>query len=1418
MPLLERVFAMRRYFLKTAVPALISTLLIVGTLQASRVKADTRSADAFKRQIRPILARYCLGCHSAATKKGGLDLARFVTVDTIRQDLKPWQSVIDHLEVGDMPPFGTPQPSHAEKQKILDWVSGTIAKEATAQAGDPGFVPMRRLSHSEYNRTIHALTGVDLQPTREFPTEGAAGEGFTNAAEALTDISPALFSKYFAAAKEIASHAILMPNGFRFSATKNRRDWTDESTARLRAFYAKYTDGEGRLPLSHYLTATVRYRSALLSKKRTLEEVAVAEKLNLKYLQILWKALSDSQPTFPLDVIRYRWLQATEQDVPALTAEITTWQNTLWQTVRVGSYMRPVGKGYAESPSRQIPKDPASAAVQSLRVSVKPLPGQEAVPLVLSAREALSPKAGQILWRNPRFEAPGKQTLFLRDYAQFGSQYEVNFSNVFSQSARYLNAIAEVTHTPRLTLAEVAQRHNLEPTLLQRWSEVLALEPLTTAKGTDTPLRVVPSTPLELLGERQGKDNNRPAIQGWHKKGAELPVVLSNASDVTEHIPGTAEPHSVVVHPTPSESVAVAWRSPITGRIKIRARIKHAHPSCGNGVAWRLSQRHGGQTAELAEGSVELGGEARPEEKTRNVEQGDLILLAIDAKNADHSCDLTSISLTITPLEEANRTWDLARDVADTIQEGNPHADRFGEKAVWHFVKSASFSSPSNGKPLIAPASVLGQWRDAVTDPKRQTEAAELAIRVQLLLTGKKPSERLQDQALYENFVTVSSPLFYGVNLSSVSKPEASTTFGLPKERFGAPGEVNSLLTSANTALELRLPAALFRDYVFVVEGALAGEERSRAATLQAGVSTSVSKYSAEGSQALITSQDSAAQRRLLQGYTDFRSCFPLFLCFPGVIPNDEVVSLKMFHREDEPLMRLFLDSKESEALERLWTEHRFISRQPIAENAYLPLFIGFVTQDQPKEMVAYFEGQRPAFKAREDAFLKEEQSAIPKQMEALFDFASRAYRRPLLAKETADLLDMYRRIRARGTTHEEAFQGLLARILTAPAFLFRGETAPTGERPGAVSDWELATRLSYFLWASAPDAELRRLAASGKLRSPATLTAQTRRMLKDNRVRALAEEFGAQWLHVRGFDSLNEKNERLFPTFNSDLRKAIYEETLLFFQDMFQADRPVTHLLDADYTFLNETLAKHYDIPNVTGAQWRRVEGVRKYGRGGLLGLASVQAKEAGASRTSPVLRGNWVVETLLGEKLPRPPANVPRLPEEEGSEGLTVRQMVERHARVPSCASCHRRIDPYGFALERYDPIGRLRLNDLGGKPVDSKAKLKDGTEFEGVEGLRNYLLKQKKDVILRLFCRRLLGYALGRAVAPPDQPLIDQMMHAMRANKGRFSAVALTIVRSPQFQRIRGQDFHVTKGSPPKMRQTQRALRQKTTVSSR
>src|SRR5581483_3459838 len=297
----------------------------------------------------------------------------------------------------------------------------------------------------------------------------------------------------------------------------------------------------------------------------------------------------------------------------------------------------------------------------------------------------------------------------------------------------------------------------------------------------------------------------------------------------------------------------------------------------------------------------------------------------------------------------------------------------------------------------------------------------------------------------------------------------------------------------------------------------------------------------------------------------------------------------------------------------RLWDEQRFISRQPVAEYDYLPQFMGFTTQDTPKAFQQFFIDRKPLFQKHAEEFLKLEQSAIPRQFDALRAFAEKAYRRPLQEREKADLQSLYDKLRKNGLPHDEAFRGVLTRVLTSPAFLFRIEKAPPGIKPAPVDDWELATRLSYFLWSSLPDDELRRLAAAGKLREPNMLEAQARRMLQDPRLRALAIEFGTQWLHVRNFDTLKEKNEKLFPTFTPALRRAIYEESILFFQDLFQSDRPILNLIDADYTFLDEMLAKHYGIPAVVGPQWRKIDGVRKFGRGGILGLASVHAKQSG-------------------------------------------------------------------------------------------------------------------------------------------------------------------------------------------------------------
>ncbi|MBM3979366.1 MAG: DUF1592 domain-containing protein [Planctomycetes bacterium] len=1338
--------------------------------------------DDFTAAVKPVVAKYCLSCHSTKVKKGSLDLERFGTVADVRKDVKVWQNMIEQIETGEMPPKDKPQPSEAEKKQLIAWIKGFLEAEAKARTGDPGFVPLRRLSNAEYDYTVRDLTGVDLRPAREFPADGAAGEGFTNAAEALTDISPALFTKYLNAAKDTADRAVLLPDGFRFSPAKTRRDWTDEGTAKLRAFYREVAPPDGKLPVQAYLLATVRNRDALLAGK--FDEVAAKEKLSAKYLRALFAALSNPTQSRPLDTIRAKWRGAKEADVPALAADVVAQQNALWRTVRIGSYVQAkwgeAKGGYLESVTRQVPVDPPVAESATLRFPFKPAPGQSDVTLYMSAHEVKS--AGDVVWARPRFEGAGKPPLLLSDYATFGLAFEVEYPTAFANSAKYLAAAVELANDKKLTVEDVARTHGIDAAFLKRWSEVLAVESF--ARDANAIGRIVPAVELTLLEVKTAPNAARPAINGWHKKGTDLPVLVTNSSDKAEQIPGRVPAKGVGVHPMPKEFVAVVWTAPVACSVKVSAKIVHAHPACGNGVAYWLEHRRAGRAAVFAEGGIDLGGEAVPAVKTLKIEKGDQVILAVDAKNNEHTCDMTAIEFALTDTEKPGRIWNLAADIATSVQAGNPHDDAQGNKAVWSFVRGPSRPLGASVSNLIPPASLLGKWRDAASDPKQKDEAAKLASQVQALLSGARPKEdKSPDRALYDNLVGVESKLFVGVDVAKVARAQTASKFGLPKERF-----VDGNLTAkTNQVIEVKLPAALFVGREFVVEAKLGGAAGTR--LVLPGVSAAPG---AAPTSPLLGSATGEAYKQFVAGNDEFRRVFPLYTCFPQVVPTDEVVSLKMFHREDEPLVRLFLSDEQTRTLERLWAEHRFVSRQPVAEWEYLPQFMGYTTQDTPKELQQFFIDRKPLFKKLADEFVKDEEVAAPKQLDTLVAFAEKVYRRPLAAGEKDELRALYTRIRAKGAPHEEAFRGVLARVFVAPAFLYRIEAAPKGKEPGAVSDYELATRLSYFLWASAPDDELRALAVAGKLRDPQTLAAQARRMTKDAKTRALAVEFGTQWLHVRAFDEHNEKNEKLFPTFTPELRKAMNEESVLFFLDLFQSDRPVTAILDSDHTFVNEALAKHYGIPGVSGPAFRKVDGVKKHGRGGILGLGSVQAKQSGASRTSPVLRGNWVVETLLGEKLPKPPANVPQLPEIEGADKLTVRQLVERHAKDQACAVCHVRIDPFGFALEKYDPIGRLREKDLGGLAIDAKSKLKDGTEFDGIDGLRTYLLTKKKDVIVRLFCQRLLGYALGRSTTLSDTALIDEMVSALNKNEGKVSAAVEVLVTSKQFRMVRGSGF--------------------------
>ena len=402
---------------------------------------------------------------------------------------------------------------------------------------------------------------------------------------------------------------------------------------------------------------------------------------------------------------------------------------------------------------------------------------------------------------------------------------------------------------------------------------------------------------------------------------------------------------------------------------------------------------------------------------------------------------------------------------------------------------------------------------------------------------------------------------------------------------------------------------------------------------------------------------------------------------------------------------------------------------------------------------------------------------------EILTRLARLAYRRPVTANDLDPLLELYETGRTEGRTFDAGVEQALRLILASPKFLFRVETPPAAAAGvGPVSDLELASRLSFFLWSSIPDDELLRLAEQGRLDQPAVLQAQVERMLKDPRARALVDSFATQWLRLRNLRS-HSPIARDFPNFDNELREAFRIETELFFGSIIREDRSVLDLLNADYTYVNERLARHYGIPNVYGSHFRRVT-VKQDARRGLLGQGSILTVTSYPNRTSPVLRGKWVLENILGTPPPSPPQDVPDIEENHpGQEARSLRARLEAHRRNPTCASCHRVMDPLGFALENFDGLGQWREKEPGGA-IDPTGQLANGTPIDGPVALRKAVLA-RPEMFVRVLTEKLMTYALGRGVELDDKPLVREVARAAAARDYRWSAIVLGIVRSAPFQ---------------------------------
>ncbi|MCU0872936.1 MAG: DUF1587 domain-containing protein, partial [Pirellulaceae bacterium] len=799
----------------------------------------------YEQDVRPLVRQYCHACHSAQLTEAEIDFEPLASFAEAGRHARTWERVAEVVNGSLMPPTDAPQPTADERGRLQAWLRAFLTAEARSRAGDPGPVVLRRLSNAEYTYTLRDLTGVPtLDPAREFPVDGAAGEGFTNAGNALV-MSPTLVTKYLDAAKEVAGHAVLLPDGFRFSPHTTRADWTNDALAHIRAFYGRFTDSAGgntvnlqgivfdtnqggRLPVEQYLAATLAERAALTRGEKTLEAVAQERGLSAKYLGGLWKMLMESRPgpaaaaagpetpSLLLDGLRTRWRAAEPKDVPTLAADIARWQQALWRFTSVGHIGKLNGpKAWME------PVDPFTAR-QDFNLKLPVTSGTQPrstdsadVVLYLAAGDAGDGNARDfVVWDRPRLVAPGRPDVLLRDVGAVTSELAARRAQLTATAAQCLGAAAEASAAQgELNVNALAQRYGVAAESLSAWLDYLGV----VAAGS------VKRGPL--IERKSEASPEYDFIKGW--VGDDALSVLANSSDQLVRIPGTMKPHSIAVHPSPKRSVAVGWRSPVAASLRITGSVQHAHPDCGNGIAWSLELRRGRTTQRLASGTNQAG----PPTPFGPLDQivvrpGNVVALVVNPRDSDHSCDLTSLDLTLT---DGSRQWNLARDLSPNILAGNPHQDGLGNADVWHF-----FSEPASGSPeqVIPAGSLLARWQAAGSPDEQRKLADELQ---QLLRdgVGTRPPDA-PDSRLYQQLTALGGPLMSTAWRVIAARPPAAASGGNSSDALdpalfgkhpsgGTAGSVDSasLCVQAPSVIEVRLPAYLAADAEFVTAGTL---------------------------------------------------------------------------------------------------------------------------------------------------------------------------------------------------------------------------------------------------------------------------------------------------------------------------------------------------------------------------------------------------------------------------------------------------------------------------------------------------------------------------------------------------------------------------------------------------------------------
>ncbi|MFT5522583.1 MAG: hypothetical protein ACI9HK_000527, partial [Pirellulaceae bacterium] len=868
--------------------SLLAASLLAGDAanSAANSAAELRAFDqSFTARVQPLLKTYCFKCHSGDTTEAEIDLAAFKSVADMRTELKTLQKMRHILETNQMPPKEAKQPGDAEKEILTTWVRSFLSHEARANAGDPGPVVLRRLNNAEYTYTLQDLTGIDtLDPAKEFPVDGAAGEGFINSGAAQT-MSPALFTKYLDAAKQISRHAVLVPDGIRFSRHTTRRDKTNELLARIQSFYSQFCDDGagamvdlqgikfttnkgGLLPVERYLAALVQERDALLSEETSVESVARAHNLNARYLTTLFEAFSTSnaEPSYLLDSIRARWRTANKEDVAALSREIAETQKVLWKFNSVGQIGRQGGpKSWLE------PVSPV-ATRRDLRLKLPPNSDGSDIVIYLTANDLGDGNQHDfVVYQQPRIEfdpATKVPPVMLRDVKALTGQFQETIQRELGNTAKYLAAVRKLGTAPTLTIEQIAAGEKLNLDLFESW---IALADLKTR--TDRKIRGHFTTKLTNV---QGYKT----INGWGS--LQTPSLMTNAStDDIGFLTLTVPARGVTVHPSPTLESIVAWRSPVNGGIQINGLVADADNKCGNGAEWRIELLGEFGITKIGGGTIENGArkEFKPTAKFE-VRQGDVLSLVVGPRDGGHACDTTHVELAIATIGKDQKVWSLTKDIVDNVLASNPLPDSYGNSDVWHFCVS---ESKPGSKSTITGGTSVAVWRNAVFagKPVNELEALEQAIQLILSSDDNAPSE--PDRKLREQLTDWRGPLDWLKTLRKDNKAVVSK-YGLVGAEFGrhpngasnsSPiGEADCCLRAPHS-LEIRLPAKLFAGAEFVTTADL---QSGKQGSVQVQLSTAKPTANALSLNApVLVSTES--QSKVEAAVKQYRDLFPPALC-----------------------------------------------------------------------------------------------------------------------------------------------------------------------------------------------------------------------------------------------------------------------------------------------------------------------------------------------------------------------------------------------------------------------------------------------------------------------------------------------------------------------------------------------------------